>query len=313
MTKFLTVTLLKYLIKFLRKMKNLIDKLTFSAAIPFFTKINSNPKTKKELIKFVYDAINLTIENYEDALIKTLIITYGIRKGTITPSLNEEATPSYHIYYNHKLPIHTYIKDYLLKLDIINQNDLLEAVGGVTIISLRNRKGEILVIKKEEGNKNHIKFYKNGTMMYEWTDHISGVEDNSLIREIGKTTILWKEGEIIWTKVLKLNKPISKKKTSSTPFKGEQFITMDIETNTTITNTKCSILNPYLICWYDNYRGINKSYLLTDFKDFKTLLLNVMKDLSIRKYKGYKIYIHNFSKFDAIFLIKYLVDFGLLR
>lgn len=42
MTKFLTVTLLKYLIKFLRKMKNLIDKLTFSAAIPFFTKIKNS-------------------------------------------------------------------------------------------------------------------------------------------------------------------------------------------------------------------------------------------------------------------------------
>jgi hypothetical protein len=35
-----------------------------------------------------------------------------------------------------------------------------------------------------------------------------------------------------------------------------------------------------------------------------------MKDICIRKYKGYKIYLHNFSKFDAIFLIKYLAMIG---
>lgn len=35
-----------------------------------------------------------------------------------------------------------------------------------------------------------------------------------------------------------------------------------------------------------------------------------MKDICIRKYKGYKIYLHNFSKFDSIFLIKYLVNIG---
>lgn len=35
-----------------------------------------------------------------------------------------------------------------------------------------------------------------------------------------------------------------------------------------------------------------------------------MKDICIRKYKGYKIYLHNFSKFDQIFLIKYLSEIG---
>jgi hypothetical protein len=56
-----------------------------------------------------------------------------------------------------------------------------------TIISLK--KNITLVIEKE-GNKNHIKYFKNGKQTYEWTDHIK--EDNSLIREIGKTTIFWK-------------------------------------------------------------------------------------------------------------------------
>jgi hypothetical protein len=35
-----------------------------------------------------------------------------------------------------------------------------------------------------------------------------------------------------------------------------------------------------------------------------------MKDICVRKYKSYRIYLHNFSKFDAMFLIKYLVTIG---
>jgi hypothetical protein len=149
-------------------------------------KIN-NIFSKRELIPFIEDQINLTNENYNDSQIKTLIITYGIRKGAIESqkSLLPLIETNYHIYYNHKLPIVTNIEEYG---DILNQN------GDITTISLRNRKGEILIIKKE-GNKNLIKFFKNGKLMYEWIDYIR--EDGSLIREIGKTTILWKDGEII--------------------------------------------------------------------------------------------------------------------
>lgn len=38
-----------------------------------------------------------------------------------------------------------------------------------------------------------------------------------------------------------------------------------------------------------------------------------MKDICIRKHKGFKIYLHNFSKFDAIFLIKYLANIGICK
>ena|ERR1700692_2156899 len=35
-----------------------------------------------------------------------------------------------------------------------------------------------------------------------------------------------------------------------------------------------------------------------------------MKDICKKKYKGYKIYLHNFSKFDGYFLLKYLSQIG---
>jgi len=262
-------------------------------------KIN-NLESKKELVLFIEDAINITNENYNNSQIKSLIISYGIRKGAIQPqkSFLPLIETSYHIYYNHKIPITTKIEEYG---DILNEN------LGISTVSLRNRKGEILIIKKE-GNKNHIKYFKNGKLLYEWTDHIK--EDGSLIREIGKTTLFCKDGEIIWTKVLKVTKPISKKKLSSTLI--QNFITMDLETISKQIGEKNSVLSPFLLCWYDGKRDSKHTYFLNSNKESSIgeIIKKMMEDICIRKYKGYKIYLHNFAKFDAIFLIKYLVELG---
>jgi hypothetical protein len=79
---------------------------------------------------------------------------------------------------------------------------------------------------------------------------------------------------------------------------------MDIETYKDTENK----LIPYLLCWYDGLSGIKKSYWINDYNSFETLLIEVMKDLSIKKYKNYNIYFHNFSKFDGIFLLKHLAN-----
>jgi hypothetical protein len=43
------------------------------------------------------------------------------------------------------------------------------------------------------------------------------------------------------------------------------------------------------------------------------MILDCLKAILIRKYNGYKIYIHNLAKFDIIFLFKYLVKLGNLE
>ena len=73
-------------------------------------------------------------------------------------------------------------------------------------------------------------------------------------------------------------------------------------------------LIPYLLCWFDG--KIKKSYWIKDYKDnptllgggFNLLVENVVKDLCIKKYRNYKIYLHNFSRFDGIFLLKALTN-----
>jgi len=67
---------------------------------------------------------------------------------------------------------------------------------------------------------------------------------------------------------------------------------------------------PFLISWYDD--NDTKSYYLSDFYNVESLIINAIKDLTFRKYKNYKVYIHNFAKFDSIFLLKYLNKIGIV-
>lgn len=80
---------------------------------------------------------------------------------------------------------------------------------------------------------------------------------------------------------------------------NNNFITLDIETQT-INN----IMTPYCICFYDSKSS--KSFYLTDYKDSQEMLKFAISSLLKRKYKGYKIYVHNLSNFDGIFLLKIL-------
>jgi hypothetical protein len=40
------------------------------------------------------------------------------------------------------------------------------------------------------------------------------------------------------------------------------------------------------------------------------MILDCLNAILLRKYNGYKVYVHNLAKFDIIFLLKYLVKLG---
>ncbi len=80
---------------------------------------------------------------------------------------------------------------------------------------------------------------------------------------------------------------------------NNKFITLDIETQT-INN----IMTLYCICFYDGKSS--KSFYLSDYKDNQEMLLYAITSLLKRKYNGYKVYVHNLSNFDGIFILKIL-------
>lgn len=157
-------------------------------------KLNLDDVNKDVLIEFIYDKITSVQDSYYSDPIKSIIISYGVRKGKIESSLNLESLNkdidrSYHIFYNNKLPIALTPSDYGKVVYQIEQKD-----GKITY--LINPKKNVQLLIEQEGNNHFIKYFKNSQLMCEWTDKINLLE-NSLIREIGKTTIYWKEGEII--------------------------------------------------------------------------------------------------------------------
>jgi hypothetical protein len=84
---------------------------------------------------------------------------------------------------------------------------------------------------------------------------------------------------------------------------------MDLET-VLIDNTHI----PYLLSWFDG--TITKSYIIESLDpitielEISRMIDNMVKDICIRKYRNYKVYFHNFSKFDGYFLVKYLSKIG---
>ena len=82
-----------------------------------------------------------------------------------------------------------------------------------------------------------------------------------------------------------------------------KILTMDLET--IIIN---NIHTPYLLSWFDGLK--TRSYFIynLDLDNLENNILNMIKnaitDICTRKYKNYRIYLHNFSKFDGYFLLK---------
>lgn len=73
-----------------------------------------------------------------------------------------------------------------------------------------------------------------------------------------------------------------------------KIITLDIE-----TYVKKDILIPYLISFYDGDKTY--SFWLGDYENHEMMIMDCFKSIFIRKYNGFKIYIHNMANFDVIF------------
>jgi hypothetical protein len=279
-----------------------------------------NTNSKGELLQFFKDKLQILNEAYKVIPISSLIFSYGIRDGEISPKINNPAltqkTPSnikYQIYYKNELPLAKIPEDYgtiLSKIDnnytILVNRGVHNALINLTVKSIKNK-----II-------NHIRYIKYNILLFSWTDTVISLENKKFIRNIGKSIIHYENGEISLYTTIKKTKPMVSKILSKNKQLTNKFITMDIET--IIYN---NILIPYLLCWYDG--EIKKHYYITHPSEIESyissnegdvessvsaLILDAMTDISKRKYKGYKIYFHNFAKFDGYFLIRFLGQLG---
>lgn len=154
-------------------------------------------------------------------------------------------------------------------------------------ISLRIKGNEILSFEDELYSL-HINTIKGESSL------------NSFTRTIKDTKYLFIEGVETFMSKAKKVKYISSKKNKDS-FKGSNFITMDLETKAIEGK-----LIPYCVSIF-NGTSVS-SFYITYFNNSNEMLENAIKSLMRKEYNGYKVYLHNFSYFDGIFLLSIITS-----
>jgi hypothetical protein len=83
-----------------------------------------------------------------------------------------------------------------------------------------------------------------------------------------------------------------------------KFLTLDIE-----TRTLNGIMTPYCVSIFNGLEKV--SFYLTDYINSDLMLEAAINSLFRRKYHLYKVYIHNFSYFDSVFMLRVLSNMNI--
>ena len=255
---------------------------------------------KKNDYETLLESFNLFWEirsdEYHLTSIDSIIFTYKIiplnseiKQSKISkhPSINLENKPNFR-FNGYNLPC---TMDFTSWGEYIIKNDYNKA-----IVYKLNSKAEYhislynnyQIVELKLKNKTHIKFI----------DTIRDVSDlSSFTRTINNQEYIFENGKLIVKKIKRLTSFMSKIK--STIFRSNKFITMDLE-----TRTIKGVMTPYCVSIYDGTTPI--SFYLSDYLNSDEMLQESVSYLMKRKYHQYKVYLHNFSHFDSIFLIRIL-------
>jgi hypothetical protein len=189
-------------------------------------------------------------------------------------------------FYGYNLPLNI---DYKLWGTVLYKED--------NILNIRKNFSNLIYKIIFNSGYNNIEILdSNNNIILKFIDKYSE-DKSSFIRIINNQSYHIKNGQLIikslkktsnYLKSLKIDKKLN-----------NNFITLDIETQT-INN----IMTPYCICFYDGKSS--NSFYLADYKNNQEMLLYAITSLLKRKYNGYKVYVHNLSNFDGIFILKIL-------
>ena len=253
-----------------------------------------NKSDKQWYIDYIIENMKFKSEYYNETQIESLIFSYGFKTGIIPNKQKLCFTGFFQNYKDYKLPISMNPLDFgrlILKNDLEN---------GVVYI-LQNDKGQAITFSKFKKH-NYVEFFKSGISLVKFKDVF--ISENNFVRTIKNNKFYFENNkEILFLKEIK-TKFISKLTKSKNL--TNNFITLDIE-----TYTKDNILVPFCISIYDGRK--TSSFFIKDYKNVEDMIISALKSILIRKYNGYKIYVHNLAKFDIIFLFKYLIKLGLVK
>lgn len=142
-------------------------------------------------------------------------------------------------------------------------------------------------------------------ILFEFTDECNtyigrDLDLNTFVRSYNNNKYNYNDGKLT-------AKIINKKADKIKPLKYN-IITMDLETRSLPLDKEGSSSKMEVVCVSIYDGNTTKSFYIDDYKNPRDLLTNSIKSILTRKYSGYKVYLHNFSNFDSIFMLSVLTD-----
>src|SRR6266498_3285900 len=244
-------------------------------------KINKN--SKKDLVKYLKNIINISFDAYKDIPISSIIFSYGIRKGDIkVPSNNTAIKIKYHTYYNNKLPVTIIPEEY---------GKIISKSGNIYFIL--SDSATIILEQSEDKTINSVKYIKDLKVLFSWVDTIISLDNKKFTRKIGKSTYHYENGDLVLYTIAKKTKAMSNNILPKNNKQNRKFLTMDLET--ILVN---NIHVPYLLCWFD---GKESKYYFIKFK------LNITKYPTLPSL-AFKLFRTHYLKKDTIHMISGKID-----
>jgi hypothetical protein len=230
-------------------------------------------------------------EYYNEYLLKSMIFSYIVKKGKAKEKITfDNLDLRYQNYLHHKFPI---------TMNPLEYGKLIYKQENVYTVQVSDTN---IAIITQQDNNNLIKLHRKGDLIFEFKD--IKINDSTFVRHLENKKFTFINNEL---KLLTIDKPSKFIQSLNQINKlSNKIITMDIE-----TFIKDGIHIPYCISWLNEKHWY--SYYLTDFKSPEDMLIQAIKDVMVKKYDNYKIYIHNLARFDGIFLLKILAGLGTIK
>lgn len=259
-------------------------------------KINNSTDSLNKLKELFVDILEFKDEEYKTKPITNIIFTFLVvpfdkdikREVKITPplNLNKKYGRSYKLM-GYNLPT---------TMDLSLWGETLTKTDKISIIKKINT--NFLYIISTKGKLNEVKILKKGNKILEFTDLMTNTNNNStFIRTLKNKKFYFDNSKLVLKTEEKINKFIKQIKAD----KDIKFnvITLDIETR--IINGS---MEAVCLSFYDGKKVF--SFFVTDYRNSLEMLSVSISSLLINSYKDHTIYVHNFSEFDSVFLMKLL-------
>lgn len=175
------------------------------------------------------------------------------------------------------------------------------------IIEMREKESFVTVNSNNETLFSFRDVMNNPSDLSDFTRTI--IKEKIILKEKNITHILNKvyycfDGEAYFT-IEDLKKNFIKAKETDKNL-NDKILTLDLETKTIEGK-----MVPICMSIFDGKE--TKSFIFQNHDNWSEDMLKAMKSILIRKYFDYKIYVHNFSYFDAIFMLDTLSKLGTLK